>query len=254
MNHDEAKQILLLYRTGTADADDPDIAAALAQAKQDVELTAWLDAHVARQAVVCEKFRQITPPAGLEEQIISEHAAARRRSARRAPVLVLAAAVGMTLLATCAGWWLTWHRTSQQSELAQFRGRMVRTALSVYSMDLATNDMTQLRAFFAQRQAPADYALPPGLQNAQLVGGAVEKWRGTNVAMVCFRTGKPLRPGESSDLWLFVADSNSLQDVTASETSKMVKVNRLITAAWTAGGKIYLLGMEGTDVDLRGYL
>ena len=33
MNRDEAKTILLLYRPGTADADDPEFAAALALAK-----------------------------------------------------------------------------------------------------------------------------------------------------------------------------------------------------------------------------
>ena len=38
MNHDEARQILLLYRPGTADAEDPQIAEALALAKREPEL------------------------------------------------------------------------------------------------------------------------------------------------------------------------------------------------------------------------
>ena len=78
VNHDEAKNILLLYRHGTADADDPQIAEALALAKRDPELTRWLVEHCARQFVLREKFRQIAVPAGLKEQIISEQAAQRR--------------------------------------------------------------------------------------------------------------------------------------------------------------------------------
>ena len=40
MNRDEAKIILLLYRPGTADAGDPEVAEALTLAKNDPELTA----------------------------------------------------------------------------------------------------------------------------------------------------------------------------------------------------------------------
>ena len=83
MNRDEAKTILLLYRPGTADADDPQIAEALALAKQDPELTRWLVEHCARQETLRAEFRQITVPAGLKEQIISEQAARTRAGIRR---------------------------------------------------------------------------------------------------------------------------------------------------------------------------
>ena len=62
MNRDEAKSILLLYRHGTADADDPQIAEALALAEHDPELKDWLVEHCARQIVLREKFRQIPVP------------------------------------------------------------------------------------------------------------------------------------------------------------------------------------------------
>ena len=88
MNRDEAKTILLLYRPGTADADDPQIAEALALAKQDPELARWLEEHCARQEALRAKFRQITVPAGLKEQIISEQAA-RSKPAFRRPGAVL---------------------------------------------------------------------------------------------------------------------------------------------------------------------
>src|ERR1039457_6927593 len=98
MNRDEIKQVLLLYRPGSADAEDPQIAEALALAKSDTELAPWLENHCARQSALRAKFRQVEPPAGLREQIISEHAASRRRNASR-HVLRFALAGALALLA-----------------------------------------------------------------------------------------------------------------------------------------------------------
>ncbi len=56
MNRDEAKNILLLYRT-EADAADPQIAEALALAKSDAELSRWFVEHRATQNALREKFR-----------------------------------------------------------------------------------------------------------------------------------------------------------------------------------------------------
>lgn len=76
MNVNEAKSILLLYRHGTADTGDPQIAEALLLAKSTPELTGWLATNRARQFAISQQFRQITAPAGLKEQIVSEE---RRR-------------------------------------------------------------------------------------------------------------------------------------------------------------------------------
>ena len=91
MNRDEAKIILQLYRPDTADADDPQIAEALALAKQDSELARWLEEHCARQNALREKFRQIEIPPGLKEQIISEQAAFSKKNSRRAKIVLVAA-------------------------------------------------------------------------------------------------------------------------------------------------------------------
>ena len=72
MNLNEAKTVLLLYRPGTADAEDPQVAEALALAKQSPELARWLAEHTARQASLRGQFRRIPVPAGLKEQILAE--------------------------------------------------------------------------------------------------------------------------------------------------------------------------------------
>jgi hypothetical protein len=166
----------------------------------------------------------------------------------------LAFALAAVMIIACASFLLLRSQSSTENDLATYRSRMVRAALTGYAMDLETNNMTPLRAYLAQRQSPSDYVLPPGLQSATVTGCAVEKWQGANVSLVCFRTGKPLPPGESSDLWLFVVDRNSLPDAPNSKTPKLAKVNRLMTATWADGDKIYLLGVVGDEQTVRAYL
>ena len=251
MNHTEAKQILLLYRPGTNDADDPEIAEALALAKGEPELASWLVEHCARQSALREKFQQIRVPAGLKEQITSEQAARERMKYWR-PRMVLAAVASVVLLGWLATFWFP-HRPSDDT-LAIYQKRMVGVALRGYAMDLATNNPEAVRAHLAKHHAPADFILPMALKGVTLTGCAVESWQGEKVSMICFRTGKMRVPGGLSDLWLFVVDQASVKEVPVGDSPQFAKVNRLITATWTQGDKVYLLGTAGDEKTIRQYL
>ena len=257
MNRDEAKHILLLYRPGTADASDPQIIEALALAQQDAELGRWFAEHCARQEILRAKFREIPVPAGLKEQIVSEHAALARSATQRRNVLVgvLAVAaivvallvVSRTLIPRGAG-------TKDYNTLANYQGQMIAIASSAYTMDYATNDLTQIRAYLAKNHAPADYTLPTSLEKTAATGCAIESWGNANVSMICFRTGKPLPPKLPGDLWLFVVDRAAVKGAPTSTSPRFTQINRIITATWTRGDKLYLLGTEGDEQTIRKYL
>jgi uncharacterized membrane protein YbaN (DUF454 family) len=251
MNRDEAKTILLLYRPGTADAGDPEIAAALELARQDPELTRWLVEHCARQEAVRAGFRKITAPAGLKEQIISEQAAHEKMLFWRRRAVLAAAAVVMVLV-TLASFWFQPRRNDDT--FAIYRSRMVGIALRGYVMELVTNNPAQIQGYLARNQAPADYVLPASLAKTAVTGCAIESWRGVKVSMICFRTGKPIPPGEQSDLWLFVIDRATVNDAPPAGSRQFVRVNKLMTATWTQGDKLYVLGVEGDEQTLRQYL
>ena len=251
MNRDEAKTILLLYRPGTADADDPQIAGALGLAKQDPELTRWLAEHCARQEALRAGFRQITAPAGLKEQIISEQAAQEKIISWRPNAIFVAAAVVVALVVLAPLWFQ--HRGNEET-FAIYRSRMVRVALQGYSMDLATNNPAQVRAYLAQNRAPADYVLPAPLEKTAVTGCAIEGWQGAKVSMICFRTGKPLPPGQQSDLWLFVIGRSTVKNAPLMGSRQFVQVNKLMTVTWTQGDTLYVLGTEGDEQTLRQYL
>ena len=249
MNRDDAKNVLLLYRPATADVADPQMAEALVLVKQDAELTRWFDEHCTRQEILRAKFREIPVPAGLKEQIISEQAAREKIIPwRRNMVLTAVAAVVVASFVLAAFWF---QPRPGDNTLATYQNRMVGVALRGYAMDLATNDPAQIRAYLGQNHAPADYVLPAPLEKVALTGCAVESWQGTRVSMICFRTGKPLPPGESGDLWLFVVDRASVKNAPAAGPPQLAKVNELITATWSQGGKLYLLGTAGNEQTIR---
>jgi len=251
VNRDEAKTILLLYRPGTADAGDPEIARALELARQDPELTRWLAEHCARQEALRAGFRQITAPAGLKEQIISEQAAQERTISWRQSAVLVAAAIVAALVVLAPLWFQ--HRGNEDT-FAIYRSRMAGVALRGYIMDLATNNPAQVRAYLAQNHAPVDYVLPTPLGKTAVTGCAIEDWQGAKVSMICFRTGRPLPPGEQSDLWLFVIDRSTVKNAPPMGSRQFVQVNKLMTVTWTQGDTLYVLGMEGDEQTLQQYL
>ena len=249
MNRDEAKNILLLHRPGLTD-DDPQIAEALALAKHDPELARWLQEYSARQIALREKFRQIAAPAGLKEQIISEQAAQEKIIFWRRNFAV-AAVAALVILAALVPFWFSHHGSDKM--LANYQNQMVGVALRGYAMDLMTNNPAQVRAYLAQNHAPADFVLPAALQQTELAGCAVEDWQDAKVSMICFRTGRPLRPGEQSDLWLFVIDRSAVKHP-PTDSPQFSKINRLTVATWMQGDKLYLLGTEGDERTIKQYL
>jgi hypothetical protein len=251
VTRDEAKKILLRSRPGTADFSDPEVAMALAFARTDRELTAWLEQHLAGQRLLAKQFRDIPVPAGLKAQIIAEHGMAqRRKNFWRYVVYGLSAAI----IIFCGIAAFEQVAVKRDDTLTVFRQQMSSIALRGYAMDLTTNDPATVRSYLAQNNCPADFKLPVGLQKTTLTGCAVEGWQNGKVAMICFHTGKPLPAGQSSDLWLFVADRKSIHGAPATGTVLLLAENRLITAAWSDGDKFYLLETEGTEEELRKYL
>lgn len=113
MNNNEAKFILDAYRPSGRDADDPAMAAALAQAKNDPALGAWLAREQAHGGAMSAKLREIVPPAGLREAILAggrvsggktEGAPVRRLTWTQPVWLAAAAAIAVLVTVTIALW------------------------------------------------------------------------------------------------------------------------------------------------------
>jgi hypothetical protein len=246
MNSSEAREVLLLYRPGTADAAEPQMVEALEMARQDSELGDWFEQHRAFQKAMRAGFQQIEVPAHLKTSLLIQNPAHQRPIPpqpwwRSAVWLGVAAVV---LLLGLAGVLL---KPRAANRFANYQSRVVSEAQREYRMDLVTNDMRQIRQFMASRGAPADYDVAPGLEHLQLTGGGRLTWRSNPVAMVCFDRG------DKQMLFLFVLKRSAVKDPPPA-TPQLARVNQMLTASWTRGDNTYVLaGPEEADF-LKKYL
>lgn len=252
MTNDQAKQILQLYRPGTADAADPEFAEALEACERDAALKQWFSNHCALYAAIRSKLKKIPVPEGFKEQIIAE------RQVHRTPVwqkVVLAA--GALAVACMAIMFVSSHiRPSEPHDFASFRSYMGGVAEKGYGMDFNSSDLDAIRTFLAQNKAIADYVVPENLQkNAKALGCVSTSYQGKSVTMVCFQTGRPVTdPAHPSDLWLIIAANTIAKDTPQAAKPKFEKSNDLITASWTVGNRTYVLATKGDAQFLSKYL
>jgi hypothetical protein len=254
MTRDEAKRTLSLFRPWTNDAEDPEFAEALALTRQDAELGRWFAQHCAAQSAVRAGLKNISPPAALKEQIISEHKARVRAAKWRKPQTLAAMVCGLLILVALGVWLMHGPLGESEAGFARYRSRMVKAAQRAYVMDLETNSAPVIRAFLAQHQASSNYVLPKSLAIATNTGCGVLKWQGNNVAMVCFHSGRPLAPGQKTDLFLFVMNRNAAPDAPTEGPPQFAQVNNLVTASWTQDGMVYLLAAPGNEEFLKKFL
>jgi hypothetical protein len=252
MTAQEAKEILLRYRPGTADREDPEVAAALELAQDDPELARWFEEHRAVQAAIRDKFSRIEVPEGLKEQILSERKAHTTLVLRRRVALVAAATAVLFLLVQTAPFL---RHPADDLSLSAFRTRMAGKVLREYpNMDLETNDLHQIRQFLAGKHAHGDSTLPPALEKTVPTGCATLTWHEKPVAMICFNSGKKADP-KAADLFLFVIDRAAVGNPPATNSAQVARISRkLATASWSAGGKVFVLAGLGDEAFVRNYL
>ena len=233
MNRDEAKQVLLLYRPGTADAEDPEIVSAMELARQDPELGNWFNNHVQFQQGMMAKMRGLEAPNHLKAELLAGFRKVVRPPwwTRPAPVWITAAAACVLLLGLIT---FPPHR-EYPNQFSAFKERVVGEVQRQYAMDWETSDMSRLRESIAAHGGRADYSVPKGLANLKLSGGAVLKWQRKPVSMVCFDRGG------GKMLFLFVLEKDAVKDPPPTTGPQLAVVHDLMTASWTQGGNAYVL-------------
>jgi hypothetical protein len=242
MNTLDAKHILVRYRPGSIDLDDPQIVGALELARHDAELQEWLTHHNRFQTAMRRKFREIPIPAHLKESILSQPKIVQPTPWWLDRGWFRAAASVALLIGICYGFVRLFNAPPPSDNFDNYRSRMVRSAIREYRMDVRTEDLNTVRSLMQSKGAPADFAVPRGLSQLKLTGGGVLQWRNHPVAMVCFNRG------DHQMLFLFVMNRASVKDAPATSTPEVGKVSKLVSASWSEGDKTYLLaGPEEAD-------
>ena len=231
MTRSEARTVLQLYRPGIDDSADPEVAEALRLVSKDSELEAWYQEHHRFQTAMRQSVRNVSVPTDLKDKIL-----AQRKIVPLSPFFpgwLKIAAVVVTLAALSIAW-MMFSGARIPDRFADYKSRMVRSALREYRMDVSTNDLAQVRAHMASHGAPADFSIPKRLGKLQLTGGGVLRWRNHPVSMVCYDRG------DKQMLFLFIMDRSAVKDP-PQNAPEMEKVSKLITASWVEGDKAYVL-------------
>ncbi len=251
MDKRQAKEILLLYRPGTSDATDPDVAAALALAAEDAELGRWLKEYCAVQEALRARFKPIPVPEGLKQQILSERRAHLSLPLKRKAAFVLAAVALAMVLGSIAKFY--YHPAPDNSFVA-FRQSMAASMHRGYPpMDLETSDLSEIRTYLATNHGHGDYALPKTLEQTTSTVCKILPWHGQRVSMVCFKSGTPANAG-AIDLFLFVIDRVKVKSPPASASTEIAQTYPdIATASWSAGDKAYVLAGLGDTDFIRSY-
>ena len=72
MDKINAKRVLLSFRPETSDRNDPEVAQALALAREDAELRDWLHDQRAFHELLRHELRAVAVPPDLKEKILRE--------------------------------------------------------------------------------------------------------------------------------------------------------------------------------------
>lgn len=242
MTRNEAKEILIQSRFGRSVGANPRLPEALALAEKDPALQRWLEQQRSFHDAASRSLRSMPVPPDLRDQLLASRATKRSTDWWRQPTAWSAAALFIGLLTL--GLW--WSKSPAENTLATFQSRMVGAVLRQYTMDIVTNDMTQVRAFLATKSAPADYTIPDKLSRLPVSGGGVLSWQGGKVSMVCFDSP------QQGTLFLFIVNGSSLQDPPAAPR-EFRDVNKLGTISWMDNGRTYVLAGSGGRAALEQY-
>lgn len=260
MTSEQAKRVLALYRPGTSDGQDPAFAEALELTRRDPELNRWFQDQCQVYSAIRAKLKAARVPEGLKEQILAERKVNLPGFWRRRPVWLPAGALALAVGVITAVLYL---QPRDDTSFWAFQDRETHVAMrgDLYGMDVRTNNLRVIQAYLAAQRAPIGYVLPAGLAKAAAAGHvtatgcAIPKWRGHPVTMICFKTGRPLPLGSSSDLWLFVADARTMTHPPTDLTiTSLASANPVTMAAWTVGDKVYVLSAMGDADYLKQYL
>jgi hypothetical protein len=244
MDSQQAKEVLLGYRPGIDDPNDPPVAEALRQLAFDPGLASWFQRVQETDDAIRRRLREAPLPTSLKQRILAEHKIVRPDFAWQKPALIAAAAAAVVLAALSA--WMFYR--SANNGLNAYRTDMVRYVSSSYSSTfIKAASFDELRQVLAKKQWPTDFIIPDRLKSVTVIGGSAVEWKGHKVALACMKEGR-------RGLWLFVIDKSALPDAPRTETPRIEEVESAPTAAWSQDGKAYLFTVQGDEALLRKYL
>lgn len=237
--------ILSVHRGSDSESIDPRLGEARRTAESDPELGQWWAAEREQDRIIGAKLGSVAVPAGLKARLLSpaEPSMAARPGWTR-PILLAAAC--LIALAVFFGSWRGPFRPAVT--LADYRDEMVGFIKVDPTLEMKSPDLAQVENWLQKSKAPSQLALPKKLQGLEPIGCRTLRFRGHDVALVCFKRN------EGGLLHLFVLKRAALPDSMNKKEPQISSEGNWMTATWSNGDQVYLITAQGDRQDIEAYL
>ncbi len=246
MDDQEARSILSMHRVGESEIDDAHLQEALRKAEADPELARWWNEEQELDRIIASKLASVHVPAGLRMRLASAvemRPSAIRPTWSRGILLAAAAIVALAVLFS------SWHGPFQPAaSMADYRDEMVSFIKVAPNLELESSELTRLKDFLANAEAPASFTVPRRLQQYEPLGCRVLRFRGHDVSLVCFKLG-----GDGL-AHLFVTNAQTVRTGGRVSAPVYEAEEGWMTATWTEGDQAYLLTVKGDRAALEKFL
>jgi len=237
--------ILSVHRETELEAIDPRFAEARRRAEANPALAQWWAREKEVDRAVGAKLASVPVPADLKARLVSARktAAPLQRNWSRAALLAAACLVALAIL------FGSWRGPFQPAvSLADYRDEMVGFIKVDPSLEMKSPDLARVTDWLQRTRAPSQLALPKKLQALEPIGCRTLRFRGHNVALICFKRK------EGGLLHLFVVDRSALPDLKKLGEPQIAAEGDWMTAAWGGGDKVYLMTAQGDRQTIESYL
>ena len=246
---DETKLLLSARRPGGHDDAEPAIAEALARAKSDPALSAWVEEQQRTDAALALKLLSVQPPASLRDTILAGGKVSRRgwrawfeqKAWRNFTNSEMFAAVAVVLVLAVA---IIFNRSEPRDWQNAGALEVARIENSQRELDHVAGNMDEIRLWLAKQSCPAPATLPAQMQGLPIYGCAKMNWHGQPMSIVCFSMGG----GREVHLVTI-----NIQDLAAPPESvpEYATINGYMAASWSEGEVAMMLIGKVERADLE---
>jgi hypothetical protein len=254
MTNEEAKFMLAGYRPNGADANDPVMTEALAQAQRDPALRVWFEREQAFDRIIADKLTATAPPAGLRESILAGKKLSTSTSGSPQPrwwsrpwTIGLAAAAAVVVAFT-----LSWSEPT--TRLAPLPGMQAVLSVALadfegaHGMGPKADKLGQFGAWLGHSETRLGSAvMPVDLDELRALGCRTINVAGHEIFEICFQRG--------SDWYhVFIAPRDAFDADRLDDDLMFHQKGEFVAAAWADQSFVYLVSGTSDLATLRGLL
>lgn len=236
---------LSVHRENEAETQDPRFVEARRKAELDPALGKWWAAEQEQDRMIGAKLASVPVPAGLKARLLSppKPVVAPRPGWTRAALLAAACLVALAIL------FGSWRGPFQpEVSLADYRDEMVGFIRVDPNLEMKSADLAQVTSWLQKKRTVTRLTLPKKLQDLEPIGCRTLRFRGHDVALICFKRK------EGGLLHVFVVNGAALPKAMKNSERQISPEGTWMTAAWSQGDQIYLMTAQGDRQALESYL